>query len=111
MRTLPSAPTLAKISALFPANVTSYTSLSWAISWVFAWFVSTFQTVHVVSIELVTINAGSYVFQSNEVNGAQKFALVYSRVTVQIKEDGIVKAVVLRLIDECRILVRNISAK
>jgi len=35
------------------------------------------QTVHVVSIELVTIMEGSVSFQSNEVKGAQKSRLFY----------------------------------
>ena len=71
-RTDPSAPTLAKISGDPCINATSYTSLSCAMSCVFAWFVSTFQTVHVVSILDVTINEGSVSFQSKDVSGAQK---------------------------------------
>lgn len=71
-RTDPSAPTLANMSAEVCMNATSYTSLSCAISWVFAWFVSTFHTVHVVSMLAVTISDGSVSFQSKDVRGAQK---------------------------------------
>lgn len=42
------------------------------MSCVLAVFVSTFHTVHVVSMDDVTISDGSVSFQSNEVSGAQK---------------------------------------
>jgi len=70
MRTLPSAPQLTKTSTLFAQNLTSNTSLSWAINCVFAVRVGISQMVHVVSILDVMIRLGETVFQSKEVRGA-----------------------------------------
>ena len=70
MRTLPSAPTLANTSTLPAMNATSKTSLSCAMSCVLACCVVISQTVHVVSIDEVTIILGLILFQSKEVKGA-----------------------------------------
>lgn len=70
MRTLPSAPQLTKTSTLFEQNLTSNTSLSWAISCVFAVSVGMSQIVHVVSIDDVMMSFGESLFQSKDVKGA-----------------------------------------
>lgn len=70
IRTLPSAPQLTNTSMLLAQNLTSNTSLSWAMSCVLAVKVGISQIVHVVSILEVMIRLGETVFQSNEVNGA-----------------------------------------
>lgn len=76
MRTLPSAPQLAKTSTEPLINRTSKTSLSWAINCVFAVRVGISQIVHVVSIELVMISEGLIGFQSRLVNGAVNSVLL-----------------------------------
>lgn len=70
MRTLPSAPQLTKVSTLPAQNLTSKTSLSWAMSWVFAVRVGISQMVQVVSMLEVMISFGETLFQSREVRGA-----------------------------------------
>lgn len=70
MRTLPSAPQLTKTSTLLAQNLTSYTSLSWAISCVLAVKVGISQIVQVVSMLEVMMRLGEIVFQSREVIGA-----------------------------------------
>jgi len=69
-RKLPSAPTETNMSVDPGNQATSYTSRSWAISWVIADEVSMFQTVHVVSMEEVTIKLGAFSFHEKFVNGA-----------------------------------------
>jgi len=69
-RRLPSAPTEQNISVDPGSQATSNTSLSCAISCVMALSVLTSQTVHVVSIEEVTMSAGEMAFQEKEVSGA-----------------------------------------
>jgi hypothetical protein len=69
-RTEPSAPTEAKTSLEPGHQSTSYTSRSWAISCVSAVLVGRSQTVHVVSMEEVTIRFGEGWFQEKEVRGA-----------------------------------------
>lgn len=68
--TLPSAPQLTKTSTLFEQNLTSKTSLSWAINWVFAVNVGISQIVQVVSMDEVMMSFGESLFQSKEVKGA-----------------------------------------
>lgn len=70
MRTLPSAPQLTNTSTLLAQNLTSKTSLSWAINCVLAVNVGISQIVQVVSILDVMIKLGDIVFQSSEVIGA-----------------------------------------
>ena len=69
-RSEPSAPTETKMSVEPGSQATSYTSRSCAMSWVMAVEVSMFQTVHVVSIEDVTMRLGDFSFHENEVSGA-----------------------------------------
>jgi hypothetical protein len=69
-RKLPSAPTEQNISVEPGSQATSNTSRSCAISCVIALRVLTSQTVHVVSMEEVTIRAGEMAFQEKEVSGA-----------------------------------------
>lgn len=76
MRTLPSAPQLAKTSTLPLMKRTSYTSLSCAMSWVFAVSVGMSQMVQVVSMLLVMIKLGLIGFQSRLVSGAVKSVLL-----------------------------------
>lgn len=68
-RRLPSAPTETKMSVDAGSHATSYTSRSWAMSCVMAVEVSIFQTVHVVSIDEVTIRLGAFSFHEKLVNG------------------------------------------
>lgn len=69
-RKLPSAPTDTKMSVEPGNQATSYTSRSWAMSWVIAVDVSIFQTVHVVSMDAVTMRLGDFSFHEKLVNGA-----------------------------------------
>lgn len=69
-RRLPSAPTDTKMSVDPGNQATSYTSRSWAMSWVMADEVSIFHTVHVVSMEEVTIKLGAFSFHEKFVKGA-----------------------------------------
>ncbi len=66
----PSAPTETKMSVDDGSHATSYTSRSCAMSWVTALAVSMFHTVHVVSMEEVTIIEGAFSFQEKFVIGA-----------------------------------------
>lgn len=70
IRTLPSAPQLAKTSTLLAQKRTSKTSLSCAMSWVLAVSVGMSQIVQVVSILEVIMRDGETVFQSKDVSGA-----------------------------------------
>lgn len=72
MRTLPSAPQLAKTSTLPLMNLTSNTSLSCAISCVFAVKLGISQIVQVVSMDDVMMSEGESAFQSSEVSGAEE---------------------------------------
>lgn len=69
-RKLPSAPTETKMSVDPGNQATSYTSRSCAMSWVMAVDLSMFHTVHVVSIEAVTIKLGAFSFHEKFVRGA-----------------------------------------
>lgn len=69
-RKLPSAPTETKMSVEPGSHATSYTSRSCAMSWVMAEAVSMFHTVHVVSMDDVTIRFGDFSFQEKFVIGA-----------------------------------------
>lgn len=69
-RSDPSAPTETKASIEPGTHATSYTSRSCAMSWVTAAEVEISHTVHVVSIDEVTMRFGDIVFHENEVSGA-----------------------------------------
>lgn len=70
MRTLPSWPQLTNTSTLFAQNLTSYTSLSCAMSCVLAVNDGMSHIVQVVSMLEVMMRLGETVFQSREVSGA-----------------------------------------
>ena len=69
-RSEPSAPTETKMSVDPGSHATSYTSRSCAMSCVIAVDVSIFHTVHVVSMEDVTIRLGDFSFHEKLVSGA-----------------------------------------
>lgn len=69
-RSEPSAPTETNASIDPGTQATSYTSRSCAISCVTAAEVEMSHTVHVVSIDEVTIRLGDMVFHEKEVSGA-----------------------------------------
>lgn len=69
-RRLPSAPTETNMSVEPGSQATSYTSRSCAMSCVMAVAVSMFQTVHVVSMDEVTMRLGDFSFHEKLVKGA-----------------------------------------